>query len=153
MIDTPHIETVPAQLAAVIHIMVPRPEIQNVMGPGLHELAAALAAQKIAPTGPFFAHHLKMSAGIFDFELGFPVSKAVAAIGRVMPGQLPAARLARTFYNGPYQGLFAAWGEFNAWVKSEGHTPAADLWEVYVTGPDSNPDPASWRTGLNRPLV
>jgi len=27
-----------------------------------------------------------------------------------------------------------------------------DLWEVYVAGPESGPDPATWRTELNRPL-
>ena len=30
---------------------------------------------------------------------------------------------------------------------------APDLWECYVAGPESNPDPATWRTELNRPLT
>jgi len=39
------------------------------------------------------------------------------------------------------------------WITAEGHSPAPDLWECYVAGPESNPDPANWRTELNRPLV
>lgn len=51
----------------------------------------------------------------------------------------------------PYEGLGAAWGEFGAWIAAQGHTPAPDLWESYVTGPESSPDPATWRTELTQP--
>ena len=61
--------------------------------------------------------------------------------------------VARAVYHGPYEGLAAAWAEFCAWVEAGGHTPAEDLWERYVVGPESSPDPAVWRTELNRPLV
>lgn len=36
---------------------------------------------------------------------------------------------------------------------AEGHTPAPILWQCYVAGPESGPDPATWRTELNRPLT
>ena len=69
------------------------------------------------------------------------------------PGQLPAATIARTVYHGPYEGLGAAWGEFGTWIKAEGLAPRADLWECYVAGPESSPDPSKWRTELHRPLI
>lgn len=62
-------------------------------------------------------------------------------------------RVARTIYRGPYEGLGSAWSEFDAWIAAHGHTPAADLWECYAAGPESSPDPASWRTELDRPLI
>lgn len=153
MLDTPHITQIDAQLTAIIHLTIPREEIRNVMGPGIAELMAAVAVQGIAPAGPIFSHHLRMDPEIFDFEIGVPVSAPVAAAGRVKAGQLPAATVARTVYHGPYEGLGAAWGEFLAWVSAEGHPQAPDLWECYVAGPESNPDPATWRTELNRPLT
>jgi len=61
--------------------------------------------------------------------------------------------VARTVFQGAYEGLGAAWGEFDAWIVANGHTPGPDLWECYVAGPESSSDPASWRTELNRPLV
>jgi effector-binding domain-containing protein len=82
-----------------------------------------------------------------------PVTAPVAAAGRVKPGQLPATKVARTIYHGPYEGLGAAWGELIAWIAAKGHTPGPDLWECYVAGPESNPDPATFRTELNRPLT
>jgi effector-binding domain-containing protein len=153
MIDTPQITQSTTQLTAVIHLTVPRSEIQNVMGPGIGEVMAAVTAQGIAPAGPWFAHHFKMDPDTFDFEVGVPVNSPVVAVGRVKPGQLPAAKVARTVYHGPYEGLGAAWGKFEAWIATNGHTAAPDLWEVYLTDPSADPDPATWRTEFNRPLI
>ena len=153
MIDAPEITRTAAQLTAIIHLTIPRTEIQAVMGPGIRELMAAVAAQGIAPSGPWFAHHLRMDPAIFDFEISVPVTVPVVAAGRVRASELPAAKVARTVYRGPYEGLGAAWEAFNAWITTSGHVPASDLWERYLAGPESNPDPASWRTELNRPLT
>ena len=153
MIDTPEITQTTSLETAVIHLTIPREEIRNVMGPGIGELMAAVAAQGIAPAGPVFSHHFKMDPKIFDFEIGVPVTKPVSPAGRVQPGQLSAARVARTVYHGAYEGLGAAWGEFRAWMAANGHKPAPDLWEYYVTGPESGADPAKWRTELNQPLL
>ncbi|MGH7712735.1 MAG: GyrI-like domain-containing protein [Gemmatimonadaceae bacterium] len=153
MLDTPQITQTAAQQTAIIRLTIPRDEVRNVMGPGIGELMATVAAQGIAPAGPWFTHHLRMDPGTFDFEIGVPVTAPVAATGRVKPGQLPATKVARTVFHGSYEGLGAAWRELDAWIADEGHTPAADLWECYVAGPESNPDPATWRTELNRPLT
>lgn len=153
MIATPELVQTEAQATAVIRLIVPRAEIQRVMGPAIGEVMAAIAAQGLAPAGPVFSHHFRMSPDVFDFEVGVPVSSVVAPSGRVTPSQLPATRAARTSYRGPYEGLGPAWGEFNAWMASAGHSPADDLWECYVTGPESSPDPATWRTDFYRPLA
>jgi effector-binding domain-containing protein len=153
MIDTPQITESAAQPAAVIRLTIPRDQIQSVMGPAIGELMAAVSAQGIGPAGPVFSHHIKMDPAIFDFEIGVPVTKPVTPTGRVQPGQLPAATVARTTYHGPYEGLGGAWGEFDAWIAVNDHTSAANLWEFYVKGPESSPDPANWQTQLNRPLI
>lgn len=153
MIDPPQITTSHTELTAFIHLTIPRAEIQAVMGPGISEVMAAITAQGIAPTGPWFTHHLRMDPAIFDFEICVPVSAPVAPVGRVQPGELPAKRVARTVYHGPYEGLGPAWGEFHAWISAHGHTPAQDLWECYVAGPESSQNPANWRTELNQPLI
>jgi effector-binding domain-containing protein len=153
MLSTPQIIQTSSQEAAVIHLTIPRSEMMKVFGPAVGELMTALAAQGVEPVGAVFAHHLKMTADTFDFELGVKVSSPVKAAGRVKPGQLPAATVARTVYSGSYEGLPSAWGEFNQWMKTNGHQQAEDLWELYSVGPQSTPDPANWRTELNRPLT
>lgn len=152
MIDTPHIVQLESGDIAVIRVTVPRREIQAVMGPGLAELRAAVAAQGIAMTGPWFTHHLRMDPEVFDFEIGVPVAAPVAPAGRVVPAVRPAARVARTCYRGAYEGLGPAWGTFNFWLSESDYEPAGDFWEVYLAGPETGPDPDGWCTQLNWPL-
>ena len=121
MLATPQIIKTNIQQAAVIHLTVPRSEMMQVFGPAVGELMAALAAQGIEPVGAVFAHHMKITPDIFDFELGVKVSAPAKAAGRVKPGQLPAAKVARTVYSGPYEGLPSAWGEFDKWMRANGH--------------------------------
>lgn len=153
MISTPVILQTKAEPAAVIHITTLRSEMVKVFGPAVAELMAALAEQGVEPDGAVFAHHLKMSPDFFEFELGIGIAAPFAATGRVQPGQLPAARVARTIYSGPYEGLSSAWGAFGDWIKANGHEAAGNLWEIYSVGPHSTPDPSDWRTELVRPLV
>ncbi|HZO46547.1 MAG TPA: GyrI-like domain-containing protein [Xanthobacteraceae bacterium] len=153
MLATPQIVETQAQDAAVIHLTIPRSEMMKAFGPAVGELMSVLAAQGVEPVGAVFAHHLKMSPETFDFELGVKISAPVTAAGRVKPGRLPGVKVARTVYSGPYEGLPLAWGEFNKWIKANGHEQAEDLWELYSVGPQSTPDSANWRTELNRPLT
>ena len=154
MIDPPRIVSTVAQPMAFLHLIVPRSEIRHVMGPGLQEVMAVIAAAGRRPEGPWFTHHLKMDPATFDFRICVPVAKPIAPSGRVQSTQLPARlRVARTIYHGPYQGLPGAWSEFEKWIGASGYTSAPDLWEVYALGPESGPDSSKWRTELNRPLV
>lgn len=153
MLDTPYLTRSDPLQAAVIRLNIPRADIVHVMGPGIEELIATTAAQGIGPAGPCYAHHFCMPSDRFDFEIGVPVSAPVTPSGRVQPGSLPAVRVARAVMHGPYDGLPAAWGQFMAWIEAQGLKKAPGLWEVYVSGPDRDPDPSTWRTELNQPLA
>ena len=152
MLEKPTIQQTQTQKAAVIRLTIPRNKIQEEMGPGYNELMTTLKEQGITPTGPWFSHHFRMDPAVFDFEIGVPVSSDVKPAGRVKVGELPAARVARTVYQGGYEGLGPAWGEFDAWLAREGHNTIGDLWEVYAAGPETGPDSSNYRTELNRPL-
>jgi effector-binding domain-containing protein len=153
MIDTPQIAQLSEKHIAVIHVTVPRNQIQTVMGPGIQELMATVQAQGLGPTGPWFTHHLRMAPDVFDFEIGVPVTAPVKESGRVKPSVWPAMKVARTVHSGQYEKLDSSWRAFMSWIEEHGLKPAEDLWEVYAAGPESSSDPAQWRTELNRPLV
>jgi effector-binding domain-containing protein len=153
VLDAPQITESADQLTAFIPLTVPREDMQAVMGPGIREVLAAMTAQGIAPAGPWFTHHRRRPTDTFDFDICVPVATPVAAAGRVKPGRIPAARVARAVYQGPYEGLGTAWGEFLDWVAANGLTPRGDLWECYLVGPETGCDPSSFVTELNRPLV
>ena len=153
MIEPPQIAQRAAGHAAAIALDIPRGEMHRHFGPAVAEIMAELARQVITPAGPVVAHYLRMPPGQFDFEVGVPVAQPVTAAGRVAPRDMPSRTVARTVYHGDYPGLLGAWGEFMGWIAANGHTPAADLLETYLTDPSAVPDPAEYRTLLERPLA
>lgn len=153
VITTPEIVATPGQKVAFIHVTVPRAEIAQAMHAGLEELSAALKSQGVAPTGPWFTHHLRRPTETFDYRICFPVDEDMKSEGRVEIGALEPSMVVRTVYTGSYSGLPAAWGEFVAWIETNKLETREDLWERYLVGPESSPRPEEWRTELNRPLA
>lgn len=153
MIETPQIAQIPAQHVAFIHLVTPRSKMQEVMGPGIAEVMSAVRTQGVGPTGPWFAHHHRITAETFEFDICVPVSSPVSPSGRVERGVRPALTVLRTVYHGPYEGLGGAWHEFGQWIDAHGHAPAQDIYECYHAGPETTPDPTHWRTELIRPMA
>ncbi len=152
-IDTPEIADTPSQLTAAISMEVPPSQIRSAMTSGRDELLAAVKGQGIGPTGPLFDHYRKVNSEIFDFDICVPVSTPVAATGRVVSREVPALKVARTVYRGPYEQLPDAWREFDGWIRANGHVPAPDLYQCYSVGPEASSNPADWKTELRRPLL
>ena len=153
MLSLPQILDVPAQPAAVIHLTIPCHEMMTAIGPAVGELMSVLAAQGVEPVGAVFAHHFRMPTDSFDFELGVKVTAPLSPAGRVKPGELPAGKVARATYTGPYDGLGGAWGELLGWIEAGRHKQGTDFWELYSVGPQSTPDTNQWQTELTRPLA
>lgn len=153
MISTPEVVESAAQLVAYVHVTVSRAGMQAALHAGLKELSEVLSAQKIAPAGPWFTHHIRRPHETFDFRICFPVEAVVAQTGRVYPGEMEPVRVVRAVYHGNYDGLGAAWGEMMRWVDENGYETREDLWERYVVGPETSKRPEEWRTELNRPLA
>ncbi|MCU0635812.1 MAG: GyrI-like domain-containing protein, partial [Gemmatimonadaceae bacterium] len=141
MIDTPALVVTTRQPLAMIRLTVAPAELRHVIGPALGELTDVLATQQLRPTGPWLTYHFRRPTATFDCAVCMPVATPIEGRGRVTPGELPAVRVARTVHHGGYEGLRDAWGALAAWITREGHTAAEDLWESYVTGPDSHLPP------------
>ena len=153
MLETPQIVQTDARPIAFIPITASWQEMPKVMGPGIAELLAEITSQGAKPVGEIFTHHLRRPTDTFEFEISVPVDRPIQADGRVQPGEYPAAKMARTVYQGPYEGLADAWPEFLDWIEKNNHTTTEELWESYTVGPHSTPDPAAWRTELSRRVV
>ena len=153
MLSSPQILDVPPQPAAVIRLTIPCNEMMTAFGPAVGELMSVLAAQGVEPVGAVFAHHFRMPTDSFDFELGVKVTAPVAPAGRVKPGELPAAKIVRTLYTGPYEGLGDAWSDFMDQIEAAGHQAAPNLWERYITDPNKTQDDSKFETELNRPIL
>lgn len=134
--------------------------------PGLFDTAfptlfPALAAAGVTPAGAAFALYPRFSEdwSHCDIEVGVPLAaplpgpvEAPLADGSavvVEPSELPPGKVASSLYAGGYDGLGEAWKALTDALIAAGHTPAMPCWEVYLTEPTPDGDPADMRTGLN----
>lgn len=69
-----------------------------------------------------------------------------------MPSSLPGGRIARLIHLGAFDGLGTSWEQLVAWVYEHGMQPGEVFWEVYLTEPAPDMDPAELRTELNLPI-
>ena len=149
MNSTPEIITTKEQPTAVIHLLIPCRDMPKYMDPAIQEIINALKEQGMQPIGPMFSYHHRRPSDTFDFEIGFPVAKAIKPVGRVVKGALPAQQVVRSIYHGPYEGLGSAWGELQAWVRERKLAESGRFWECYLDNPEKVKDPKAYRTELN----
>lgn len=119
----------------------------------LYDAAFPALATAVPPAGPAYAAYTSVPGETVDLEIGFPVRVPLfapipARKVTVEAGTLPAGTVAVTSYIGPYDGLFGAWERFGAELREKGMTPRLPFFEVYVTEPSPDADPAAMRTDL-----
>lgn len=111
----------------------------------------ALAASGAALSGPPFAIYRGDPAAVFDMEIGFPVAAPLPAPVEgsvtVEPDTLPSGPALALSHIGSYDTLGESWGRLAAEAAARGFTPTL-FFEVYVSDPTPETDPATLRTDL-----
>lgn len=149
MITQPELVTTQEVITAAIPLIVPGRDMPRYMDPAIEEMLALLKRQGMQPNGPMFSYHHRRPSDTFDFEIGFPVSRAIKPEGRVVNSKLPAVKVVRSVYQGPYEGLAQAWPALQKWVRENGHGETGRFWERYLNNPNEVSDPSDYRTELN----
>lgn len=148
----PALVDLPATPTAVIAAVVPADELVPLFDRAYGQVAAVVSDQAIGIAGPAFALYHREPGETVDLEIGFPVGRAVRPDSQVRPGELPAGRVARVVHRGAFDQLGASWGRLRSWIAEQGLTPGGQFWEVYLTEPSPEMDPADLRTELNWPV-
>lgn len=87
------------------------------------------------PAGPPFAIvHSDTAMTVMDIEWCVPVAKAAAA-GAYKASTLPAGKMIKVEYYGPYEATGAAYGTMQQWLASKGKKIKGKCREVYITDP------------------
>ena len=127
-------------------------KLPQLIGELLGEVFEYIQGQGLQPAGmPLMIYH-HMEGDTLDLEGALPVAAQAAGTERISAGELPATLAAVTTHIGPYDQLGDAWSNLTDWMASEGLQPAGAPWEVYVTDPGAEPDPAKWRTDIFFPV-
>jgi effector-binding domain-containing protein len=145
----PELVTADAVTTAVVRRTVPMAEIAGFYDSAFGTLVEALARQGVTPAGPAFGLYHGAPAETADIEAGFPTEGPVEADGDVVASSLPAGRVARVVHRGAYDALGESWGRLYSWAVAQGLQPGPLMWELYVTEPNPDMDPAELRTELN----
>lgn len=144
----PHVIDLEPAHTAVIRATVPMAELRDFFDRSFGELAAVLGQQGVTPASAPFARYYGMPAETVELEVGFPTPTVVTAEGSVQPGSLPGGRVAHLTHRGSYEALGESWGRLAGWIVEQGSTPGSAFWEVYVTEPTPDMDPAELITEL-----
>ena len=134
---------------AVIRGVVDMSELAGFFDSTFTRLPGVLAGQGVAIAGPALALYHGAPGATADLEAGFPTSGPVETDGDVVASHLPGGRVARLVHEGSFDELGSSWGRLGQWIAAAGLTPGEDMWEVYVTEPSPDMDPADLRTELN----
>jgi effector-binding domain-containing protein len=149
----PAVVTLEPVTTAVIRRVVPMDRLPEFFDGSFGALAAAVQEQDAGVAGPAFAFYHRLPTDTADLEVGFPTRRAVTATGDVRAASLPAGRVARVVHAGSFDGLGPAWERLRGWMDAQGLRAGETFWEVYLTEPTPDMDPAELRTELNWPVA
>ncbi len=146
-----HEETYHPQPVAVMEATLPVAAIGPWLAEAFGGVATAIAAQGVTLVGPPFARYRQDGVGRFTVEAGFPVGTTISGAGTVRPAELPGGSVAVTTHLGPYEAMEPIYAAVFAWIGDHGGTPSGAPWEVYLSDPETQPDPQTWQTRIVQP--
>jgi len=137
---------------AVVRGTIPMAELPAFFDSAFEQLATALTRQQRTISEPAFALYHGAPTEVARLEVGFPVETEVEPTGDVEASHLPAGKVARTIHRGSFEQLGDSWGRLGAWIGDRDLEPGESMWEVYLTEPSPDMDPADLVTELNWPV-
>ena len=137
---------------AVIRNEVPESGLAEAMGRMFQTVTSTLSEQGIEPASHPFARYHSFGETI-DFEAGVIVASAIEPAGEVKPGELPAGPAAIAVHTGTYETLGATHAAMQRWLDANPtQQQNGGPFEIYVSDPAAEPDPAKWMTEVVYPL-
>lgn len=144
--------TTQEQPTAVVRERVPLDQLSAFFQRAFTATMQALVERGAQPAGPPFGCYHGRPGETIDVSAGFPVSEPITPAGDVQPGTLPAGRAVEALHVGSYDTLSSTYDLIQERMLQEGFQPAPDMWESYLSDPEAEPDPATWRTRVVWPI-
>jgi effector-binding domain-containing protein len=143
--------TLEEEQTAVVFATVTPDAISACLGHAFEATARYLAKWGAGPVGMPFARYHRLDDGRIEVEAGFAAITPVAGEADVEPSDLPAGPAAVTMHVGPYDAIGSAYDALGSWIEAHGGVATGDPYERYLTDPNENPDPTTWRTEVVAP--
>ncbi|HET9732195.1 MAG TPA: GyrI-like domain-containing protein [Acidimicrobiales bacterium] len=150
---SPEIVELEPQEAIAVRGEVAFDELPAFFERAFRESAEAASASGVDIVGPPFGFYPEMPTETVVVEAGFPVSARPEPHGSAHRLVLPGGRAVRATHVGPYEAMARSYGELRAWMAQQHLEPAVGMWECYLSDPETETDPATWRTQIVWPIA
>lgn len=141
-----------AQPVVGVRAVVPLTELPQFFGRALGAAAEELGRHGLSPVGPPVALYEGEVAAEADVMIGFPVHDTVEVGEGLVMTVLPAGAAVEVVHTGPYEAMTETYRQLTDWFGEQGITPASRMWEEYLVGPETTPDPSGWQTKIVWPV-
>jgi len=129
------------QPVLAIHRDVPVAQIPEVMQQAIPAVFAYAASHGGVPK-LVYARYYDVRPEKASMDIGMILDGAIAGEGEVEAKNLPAGDAACVLYVGPYEAMEPAYRAIEDWMKANRREPAGGAWELYLSDPQSEPDPS-----------
>ncbi|WP_324651196.1 GyrI-like domain-containing protein [Georgenia sp. H159] len=132
---------------------VPMAELPAFLAEVFDAVAAEVERAGAHIGGAPFARYRGEPTDVVDVEAGFPLTEPWSGGGDLVTGTLPAARAVEATHRGRYEALRETYREIERWTEEHHVRVQDESWELYEAGPQSDPDPETWRTRVIWPVA
>lgn len=147
--SSPKIEVkdIAAQKALTIKVSVPSNTIGQKMGELYGKLFGHMGESGIQPAGaPFAVYYTYDPNGNTEFEVGVPVNDTAQGTNEIKYKEYPAMKVISTLYVGPYEKVGPTYEALKKYAADNKLETQPVSWEIYVTDPSKETDPAQYQT-------
>lgn len=127
-------------------------EIGNVMGPAFGTIMEVIGANGAQVIGSPFSIWYEWESEIMEFDNAIPVDKKINGTKDVLPIKTYQGKVAFVSHMGEYSTTYFSWGVLEEYIKENKLEMSGSPYEVYVTDPETEPDPTKWVTELYWPI-
>lgn len=119
------------------------------------KIAAYLAEDAAKMSSPPLAifHEWNEDTQTTKMEIAMACNSKKPAKGDIKKGKTFAGKAMMVSHKGPYEGTEAAHEFLHTQISQSEYTFAGSPWEVYVSGPEEDPNPENWITEIYYPVA
>ncbi|MBK0403036.1 SRPBCC family protein [Adhaeribacter sp. BT258] len=145
-------KTIPAQQVLSMKAVCIQEQLSEKLGELYGKMAAEMKKSKLEFAGHPSAVYHKYDPKAIEFEAIIPVNKAGKTNGDIIAKEIKGGPVAITTHFGPHEGTYSAHMAMDKWLTDNKKALKGSPWEVYVTDPGKEKDPAKWLTEIYYPL-
>lgn len=143
------VKDITAQKALTIKTTIPSADVSAKMGELYGKLFGYMNANGIQATGaPFAVYYTYDPNGTTEFEVGIPVAANPKGTDEIKFKEYPAMRVISAFHTGPYENAGAVYEALKKYATDNKLETLPLSWEIYLTDPSQEKDPAKYKTNI-----